>query len=393
MSPFLILPLRLFYSRSPLIIYLSGLNIRYDLALGEVMKRILCVLLVILATLVMVSAQSEENDMGVNVRLAAAMSVPQVSRLVVVDDGEWVDLAQDFTLPTMEGFFVAWSPDCNQIAFTTDVAPATFESDDFGIFTYNFQDNDYRRLVPTELAFPIIPTWSPDGQKVYFMRFTDNGRISYVMDTATGEIMDFQLPYYSFGVVTWAIDGNSIAITTYSNEWSMIYLVDLKSDEPNWTQVFEEYTFVFDIQLNAVGDEITFIHGEFGASDVYTLDLLTGEISRLTAESAQRGSLALSPDERMVAYNEGAEVYIMNVDGTDAHEISDNAYEVYGQARIFGWTKDNAYVVYENASESTNLIHDVYAAAVDGSGVIQLTDTPLVDSTSNTWYACFPQED
>jgi TolB protein len=176
------------------------------------------------------------------------------------------------------------------------------------------------------------PAWSPDGQKIAFVRDFD----IFVMNAdGTGQVRLTNNPLFD-GQPTWSPDGQKIAFAS--------------SRIPGGT--FEIFV------VNADG---------------------TGE-TNLTNNPADQ-SPAWSPDGSRIAFTRstafGSGVFVMNADGTGQTNLTPG----YGSANPF-WSPDGriAFVSLRNASTP-----DLYIMNPDGSQMEKLADTVGLNEIEGAW--------
>ncbi len=223
------------------------------------------------------------------------------------------------------------------------------------------------------------PRWSPDGQRLAFVSNSD-GRGSQIyirwMDTgAVGLITNLQKSPSS---ISWSPDGDEIAFTMSVPDERTILKVPLpkKPKGANWAPSFKHidkaryqadgrgilepaFTHIFVVpaeggsarQLTSGsynhrgmiswsqdGREILFSANrsddweyETKESDLYSLDVSTGELTALTSEPGGEGYPIMSPDGSRIAYLKTdrkslpyvqVELYVMQADGSDVQLLT-----------------------------------------------------------------------
>ena len=91
-------------------------------------------------------------------------------------------------------------------------------------------------------------------------------------------------------------------------------------------------------------------------SEIYSVNVSSGEITQLTDRKGPDGSPVVSPDNKLVAYRGydftndtyiNSKFYFMNLDGSNPHQV---AGEFDKSASILKWAEDNSGV-YVNVRE------------------------------------------
>jgi Tol biopolymer transport system component len=100
---------------------------------------------------------------------------------------------------------------------------------------------------------------------------------------------------------------------------------------------------------------------------------LTGT-SSLLLKNNEKGdfSPAWSPDGKLIAYNRNDGIYVVNTDGSNAHNISSpsqNVSDMPDQSPV--WSPNSQQIAFRSTRDG---IEQVYVVNVDGSGLTRLSD-------------------
>ena len=311
------------------------------------------------------------------------------------------------------------SPDGSQIIYTQSWVDKQNDRRSSSIYIMDADGSRRRVLVEDGSS----PKWSPSGDRILFTAEGDpEGTQIFVryMD-AEGAVTQVTHLENSPGSVEWSPDGTQIAFTMSvdsDNPWPIS--LPGRPDGASWTEapkvvdrlvyrrdrrgyIDEGYTHLFvvpadggtarqltdgDWNHNGVawtpdGAEILITSlrvedadHEWRQSDIYSVAVASGAITRLTDRSGPDGSPVPSPDGSLIVYTGNdlttdtystRKIYVMNRDGSNSRMISDGFDR---QASGMIWAPDNSGVYMTVRSEGTSNLH---FASIDG-GVRQVTD-------------------
>ena len=150
-----------------------------------------------------------------------------------------------------------------------------------GIFTMNPDGSEPDRLGPG-----YSPSWSADGTKVVFEKFSGDGEEEFNSD---------------------------------------IYVMN--ADGSGAEQITSGRAYDFSPSFFLSGDKIAFVReSPRNGTDIFTKDLTTNELTKLTDDPGfYEESLAVSPDGTKIAYsryNRSSEIFVMDSDGTDTQNLT-----------------------------------------------------------------------
>ena len=309
------------------------------------------------------------------------------------------------------------SPDGSQVLYTRSWVDRINDRRESSIHVMNADGSRKRFLVDGS-----SPKWSPSGDRIaytapgepsgsqIFVRWMDDeGAVTQVTRVTKGP-----------GNIEWSPDGTQIAFTmSVSSDHPWPISLPGRPEGAKWTEapkvvdrlqyrrdrrgyIDEGYTHLFvvpadggtarqltdgDWNHNGVawtpdGREILFTslrvddaEHEWRQSDIYSVAVASGEISRLTDRSGPDGSPVPSPDGRLIAYTGNdhttdtyitRKLYVMNRDGSGSRMIS-QGFDRQPGGLI--WSADGSGLYMTVRSEGTS---NVYFASVDG-GVEQVT--------------------
>ncbi len=191
---------------------------------------------------------------------------------------------------------------------------------------------------------------------------------------------------------TFSADGKKIAFEITDAEGATnIVLCD--ADGKNQRPLTDTDAYDGQASFNPAGDHIAFTMWQGNLSDIYTLALEGGQLTRLTTDAAQDAQPAWTPDGNRIAFVSNrsgiAQIWIMNADGSSPMQLTN----IPSGADQPKWSPDGnwlAFVAYTGAGEANDRreLYLLYAApnAVneDQRGVIRLTQNDKED-TEPAW--------
>ncbi|MGH9200106.1 MAG: prolyl oligopeptidase family serine peptidase [Vicinamibacterales bacterium] len=292
------------------------------------------------------------------------------------------------------------------------------------------------------------PSWSPDGTRVAFISDRDGTSQLHVMYLDTGEVAQLTHLTRSPQGVTWSPDGKQIGFTQMLPDEDPILKVELPKrprgaewakpavivDRLTWARdgtgpVEKGYTHVFVVDAVLGGtprqiSEGTYNHGDpqwssdgktiyvsgirkaeaeyqRGDSEIYAIDLATGQVRTLTERKGPDANPTVSPDGQLIAYT-----------GYDDRDYTSHLSSLYlmdrngGSKRLFAgalnnspagisWAKDGSGVFFTIDEKGSTTI---YFAPLKGElrkltdGVHTLSGLSIADNGQATLVRSTPKQ-
>jgi TolB protein len=223
----------------------------------------------------------------------------------------------------------SWSPDGKKIAAVGYVSGSTWS-----IYVCDAAGGNLMRLTTASGVQDAEPSWSPDGSKIAFSRVypSQNDRSElWVMDSDGG-------------------NAHSIEVAGFSAKWS-----------PDGAR------FVYQTGMMGTGSDICFC--DVDGTNVQPLVIWT--------PSADEINPAWSPDGSRLAFASNIdmsyEIYTVNVDGSDPHQLTDNM--VFDHCPK--WSPDGTIIAFDSGIVGDPLSRmEIYLIDADGSNLRRLTWSP-----------------
>lgn len=241
-----------------------------------------------------------------------------------------------------------------------------------GIFLARPDGSGKHQLVPDLAGSEIHPDWSPDGERIAFVRLTPAGisELWVVNADGSGEerLLTCDLPCNSFGFPGWDVDGSAIFFGQDANTPAgggppttfQVAQLDMATREATVVLTREDGLGVEQPRVAPDGERVVFTRfrdpdDPFAGSALFVSDLTGGPDRQLTDWDIYAAYPDWSADDLIVfnTFDLGAfpdiatavNLYTIRPDGTDVQELTD-----YGESDTRAtqprWAPDGSGIVY-----------------------------------------------
>lgn len=258
-----------------------------------------------------------------------------------------------------------------RVVFTT--SGFLLETDDF--FAANTDGSDIVVLKQPDIEL-LSPMWSPDGSQIAFVGRDESEEPStrqiYTLDADGSNLTRLTNLESSVTGMDWSPDGTQIVFSARE-----LFIIDV--DGSNLEQLTDSLDFYDLPAWSPDGNLIAFTFGARGSGspDIVVMELDGWPRLNLTlAKDSFDGYPVWSPDGSQIAFvserDGNAEIYVMNADGTDPVNLTQN--EAKDEHPV--WLPDGQHIAFISNRDQIDpkVGQNAYVMNADGSDVVQILD-------------------
>ncbi len=336
------------------------------------------------------------------VLVAAALAVsPSVASAQVNDVAATADRMQYLDIFEMEvAADPRISPDGSRIVYVRRGFDIMTDRGRSSLWTLGADGSDHRALTDGNSGVG-SPRWSPDGNRLLYVSAEGGSSQIFVRWMDTGQVAELTNVTESPGSLTWSPDGDWVAMTMFvpeaapsfarmparpdGAEWNdapiVVDRLRYRADGRGYLPRGNTHIFVMPAE-GGTPRQLTsgaFDHGgrlswtpdsraivfsanrgdpdfEVRNSEVFEVEVESGELTQLTDRFGPDGSPVVSPDGRQIAYTglddryQGYQVthlYVMNRDGSGSYQVSDFDRDIGGLT----WAQDGRGLYFQYDDE------------------------------------------
>jgi serine/threonine protein kinase len=280
-----------------------------------------------------------------------------------------------------EGFDPTWSPDGGKLAYTTEYVSDPYSRLGLAnLWVVDLETGEQTHLDDMDAAGP---SWSPHGHRIAFwthLETVQGQRDLWTIDPEGGEPVPVLIDAATDWSPSWSPDG----------QW--LYFVSDRGGSPDvWRIAIDEedgeahgepqpvttgMARAFEVSVGTTGRLAVTSERRSGrvvsASFDPATERLTSELVTLHSSANAFRQLEISRDGQMLSFGTTApteRIYVMNVDGSGRRKLIDDEHRNRGPS----FSPDGRWVVFYSNRSGT---YDLWAVRTDGTGLRQITDTP-----------------
>ena len=250
--------------------------------------------------------------------------------------------------------------------FLSQIAFASDRSGSWEIWLMDW-DGGNQRQITRHNALSILPSWSPDNQRMVYTSFVRGTSDMYIINRVGGGRMRL---YTGLGLntsATFSPTGGDIAFVGSVNGNPDIYVI--KDDGSNLRRLTTSSSIESTPEWSPNGRQISFTSGRSGSPQIYVMDAEGTNVRRISFEGEWNDDATWSPGGDEIAYTS-------RVSGRFQIRV---ANIVTGQSRIIAgegsneqpaWSPDGKWIAFQSNRTGR---WQVYRMRADGHDIQQLT--------------------
>lgn len=229
--------------------------------------------------------------------------------------------------------------------------------------------------------------WTPNGLRLLFVGSRGSNGEIYSMDPdGSHQTLLTKTAPHNSGAAVMSPDGLRIAYHVDTTDSGCYETFVMDADGTNSKQITQDGDCNWAPSWSHDSSRLFFGTTRDGNFDVYSMAPDGSYQTRLTSHGATNDAFpVVSPDGTKIAFTSwdgaldgtSAEVWVMNVDGTERHQLTNNQNDNSFPA----WSPDSKQLVFQSKRDGN---FEIYTMNVDGTGVTRLTNTPT-DETGPSW--------
>jgi TolB protein len=248
----------------------------------------------------------------------------------------------------------------SQIAFASDRSGA------WEIWLMDW-DGGNQRQITRHNALSILPSWSPDNQRMVYTSFVRGTSDMYIVNRVGGGRMRLHTGLGLNTSATFAPQGNDIAFVGSVAGNPDIYVI--KDDGSNLRRLTTSSSIESTPEWSPNGRQISFTSGRSGTPQIYVMDAEGTNVRRISFEGEWNDDATWSPDGEEIAYtsrvNTHYQIRLANLVTSQSHILAGE-----GSNEQPTWSPDGKWIAFQSNRTGR---WQIYRMRVDGSDIQQLT--------------------
>ncbi len=250
--------------------------------------------------------------------------------------------------------------------FTTQIAFASNRDGFWEIYLMDWDGGNQRRIT-FHRGLSILPSWSPDDERMVYTSFSRNASEMYVINRRGGGRIKIHTGLALNTSARFSPVGHDIAFVGSVNGNPDIYVI--RDDATNLRRLTTSYSIESTPEWSPNGRQICFTSGRSGTPQIYVMDAEGTNIRRISFEGQWNDDARWAPDGERLAYtsrvNGVFQIRITNVVTGESHILAGE-----GSNEQPSWSPDGKWIAFQSNRSGK---WQIYRMRADGTDLMPLT--------------------
>ncbi|HEV8661108.1 MAG TPA: hypothetical protein VGS96_21100 [Thermoanaerobaculia bacterium] len=250
--------------------------------------------------------------------------------------------------------------------FRTQIAFASDRSGHWEIWMMDW-DGANQRQITRHNTLTILPSWSPDNDRMVYTSFKAGASEMYIINRRGGGRIRLRTGLGLNASATFSPMSNDIAFVGSTNGNPDIYLI--KDDGTNLRRLTTNASIESTPEWSPSGRQISFTSGRSGTPQIYIMDAEGTNVQRISYDGDWNDDATWSPDGDRVAYtsrvNGRFQIRIANTITRETHIVAGD-----GSNEQPTWSPDGQWIAFQSNRSGK---WQIYRMRVDGTDLMPLT--------------------
>lgn len=299
-------------------------------------------------------------------------------------------LTESYRDPTsnLSGPFLAWSPDSRWLA----IGGAEKLEDPQSLFLFSLETGEKRRITSLNWPGDSCPSFSPDGRKLAFSRWTA-WAISdlYLLDLSpdlnpVAEPKRVTVGNWDAASPAWTVDGKSLIFSAHTHSESSLWRVDVSGlDKPQQLATLRDHVILpaISTRRNRLAYAQFSNHHSIWRMEIPTPGGEAKPPRKFISSTRDDLDPEISPDGRKIAFwserSGKGEIWICNADGSSPVQLTSWG-EQFNSRHL--WSPDSSRLVFSANIEGHS---DIYVVNASDGNPKRLTFTTTTRAANPSW--------
>ena len=250
--------------------------------------------------------------------------------------------------------------------FLSQIAFASNRTGNWEIWLMDW-DGANQRQITRHGALSILPSWSPDNERMVYTSFVRGTSDMYIINRRGGGRMRINSGLALNTSATFSPVSNDIAFVGSVRGNPDIYLI--KDDGTNVRRLTTSTSIESTPEWSPTGREIAFTSGRSGSPQIYIMDAEGTNVRRISHDGNWNDDAVFSPNGGSIAYtsrvNNRFQIRVANLATGESRIIAGE-----GSNEQPTWSPDGQWIAFQSNRSGK---WQVYRMRVDGGDLLQLT--------------------